>query len=360
MFKKGVLIILFSLLFSQGVFANNYIEKTVDGYKFRVVKYDTKSSDYIFKVGVNPDYGATNLRDLMESNNGISAINGVFFCPESYSECGGKNFTNNERYVTGFKLGTSSSTQDRVVFAVDSENKPFLFQTNKINQLDEEKIYYGLANFPVLLQDGVSRYQDYVDLGLIDYKMKAKMQRNFICSDVTNRYIYTGYISEITLENLPEELIKLGCSNALNLDAGGSSAMIYNSRYIIGPGRDILDGVIIERKGLDTKKLIENSKNIEKLIENKLKNKTYKEKSDFLNNFTNTLNKIRTTIYDKNSSDIFDTETGKKIGYEINVKSVKNLEVVYLVNYLNKLLYELKNVYSEEYNKQVDKESLLF
>jgi hypothetical protein len=39
------------------------------------------------------------------------------------------------------------------VFAVDENNKPFLFQSNKINSLDQDKIYYGFANFPLLLQD---------------------------------------------------------------------------------------------------------------------------------------------------------------------------------------------------------------
>ncbi|MDR0771602.1 MAG: phosphodiester glycosidase family protein [Candidatus Peribacteria bacterium] len=35
------------------------------------------------------------------------------------------------------------------------------------------------------------------------------------------------------LKSLPDILLKVGCFNALNLDAGASSAMIYNGRYII-------------------------------------------------------------------------------------------------------------------------------
>ena len=360
MFKKEVITIGLFLLLTSNVLANNYVEKVVDWYKFRVVKYDTESKDYIFKIWVNPDYWETNLRELMENNNWVSAINWVFFCPESYKECWWKNFTNNERYVTWFKIWTSQSTQDRVVFAVDDENKPFLYQTNKINPDREEDIYYWFSNFPLLLQDWVSKYQDYVDLGLVDYKMKAKMQRNFICSDLTWRYIYTWYVSEISLEKLPDLLLKFGCNNALNLDAGWSSAMIYNSRYIVWPGRDILDWVVIERKWLDTKKIIENSITIKTLIEKKLSKKTHTERMEFLNNFTTTLTKIRTAIYTKNSFDLFDNESGQKIGYEINVKSVKNLETVYFVNYLNKLLSELKSIYIDENWEKEDKENLLF
>lgn len=360
MYKKGIITFLFFLVFSNTVLANNYVEKTLDNYKFRYIKYDLKSEDYIFKIWVNPDYWATDLRTLMEDNNWVSALNWVFFCPESYSECGWKNFTNNERYVTWFKIWTSVSTQDRVVFALDKDNNPFLYQTNKINSDKEWDIYYGFANFPLLLQDWVSKYQDYVDLWLIDYKMEAKMQRNFICSDSSWKYIFSWYVSAISLKDLPDLLIKLWCNNALNLDAGWSSAMIYNSRYIIWPGRDVLDWVIIERKWLDTKKLIEFSSKVKVLLEKKLDKVTYKDQLDFLNSFSDTLTKIRVSIYDKNSINLYDSETWKKIWYEINVKSLKSLENVYLVNYLNKIVYELKLKYSEDNDQKTDKEDLLF
>ncbi|MDD2871407.1 MAG: phosphodiester glycosidase family protein [Candidatus Gracilibacteria bacterium] len=365
MIKKGVLFLFVFSIFVQITFANNYIEKTVDGYKFKYIKYDTKSSDYIFKIGANPDYSATNLRELMEANNGISAINGVFFCPASYKECGGKNFTKNERYVEGEKIGNEVSTGDRVVFALDEKKHSFLFQTDKINKLDEDKIYYGFANFPLLLQDGKSKFQEYVDLGLIDGKMKAKMQRNFICNDKTNRFIYTGYVSEISLENLPDVLLSLGCENALNLDAGGSSAFIYNSRYIIGPGRDVMDGVIIERKGLDTAKIIERTKVIQAFIEKKISNKKHEDKLVFLDELIKGLSNIRKKIYEKNSHDIY--EKGVKVGYEINVKDINKLQTTYLINYLTKLLYESKERFTVEEKQRIEaensiknKEGLLF
>lgn len=360
MFKKGVIIIWLFLLLTSNVLANNYIEKVIDWYRFRVVKYDTESKDYIFKIWVNPDYWATSLRELMEKNNWVSAINGVFFCPSSYKECGWKNFTNNERYSEWFKIWTSISTQDRVVFAVDKENNPFLYQTNKINPDKEEDIYYWFSNFPLLLQDWISKYQDYVDLGLIDYKMKSKIQRNFICSDITWRYIYTWYVWDIALENLPDLLLKFGCNNALNLDAWHSSAMIYNSRYIVWPGRDILDWVIIERKWLDTKKIIDNSSIMINAISKKISKISYQEKIDYIDNLMSSLTQLRTSIYEKNSIDLYDLDSWTKIWYEINIKSLKNIEIVYMVNYLNKLFSELKSGIVEENNTQEDKNNLLF
>lgn len=353
MIKKIFIIVTLFFIFPV-TFANNYIEKTIDWYKFRVIKFDTKSKDYIFKVWVNNDYNASSLRTLMEENNWISAINWVFFCPADYRECWWKDFTKNERYVSWTKISNESWTQDRVVFAWDKDNFPFLFQTDKINRLDEDKIYYWLANFPLLLQDWESKFQEYVDLWLIDWKMKAKMQRNFVCSDKSDRYIYSWYVSDIELEKLPEELIKLWCKNAINLDAWKSSAMIYNSRYIIWPGRDILDWIIVERKGLDTKQLLKTWNKIKEIIHNKIKDKTYDEKIEFLNSISKWLSKIRSDIYKKNSHDIF--ENDKKVWYEINVKDLKKLQTVYLVNYLNKLFYDLQNEYTTEENIRLQQE----
>ena len=220
--------------------------------------------------------------------------------------------------------------------------------------MDEWKIYYWFANFPLLLQNWISKFQDYVDLSLIDQKMKNKMQRNFICNDKTNRYIYTWYVSEISLEKLPDILIKLWCYNALNLDAWWSSAMIYNSKYLIWPGRDIMDWVIIERKWLDTKKIIENAKNIQLFIESKIESKTIEEKVVYIDELSKSIWNLRKKIYNQNSIDII--ENWKKIWYEIDIKNLKKLQTTYMINYLNKLLYETKDKYLKIQKQQIEDE----
>ena len=59
----------------------------------------------------------------MEKNNWVSAINWVFFCPADYRECGGKNFTKNERFVEWLQYSQNYDTWDRVVFAWDKQTK---------------------------------------------------------------------------------------------------------------------------------------------------------------------------------------------------------------------------------------------
>lgn len=354
MIKKFIIFLFLYLIYFQVTNANNYIEIKIDWYKFKIIKYDTKSYDYIFKIWANQNYNASNLMDLMQENNGISAINWVFFCPETYSECWWKNFTKNERYIKWKNLWTEISTWDRVVFAIDEDNYPFLYQTEKINKNDEDKIYYWFSNFPLLLHNWENKFQEYEDLGLIDKKMKDKISRNFVCSDKSKRYIISWFVSDIELEKLPDLLLKIWCYDAINLDAWWSSSLIYNSRYVIWPWRNILDWIIIEKKWLDTSLIIENWKKIQKYIQDKIKNETYEDKIIFLNNLIEWLKKIRIKIYNQYSNDIY--IKWEKIWYEIDVTNINKLKTVYIANYLTYLIIELKIKYIKDEVDRVQEE----
>lgn len=356
------ILFLFSLCFllsSNFVSANNFIEKEINWYKFKVVKYDLKSSDFIFKVWVNPDWDATSLRKLMEENNWISAVNWVYFCPADYSECKWKDFTINERYVEWKKIAWYDDTWERVVFALDKNNIPFLFQTNKVNADKENEIYNWLWNFPLLLQDWKNMIERYWDVNLIDLKMKAKMQRNFVCSDKEKKYLYFWYTSAIEMNELPYNLALFWCYDAINLDAWKTSAMIYNSRYIIWPGRDLLDGIIIERKWLDTKELVSKLEKVREKIYKNLKTKPIWKQIKYLDDLSKKLVNTRSNIYELNSVDLFD-ENWKNIWYEINVNSLNNLKKLYIINYLDKVVYELKNKFIREDEERKSVEDPLF
>jgi hypothetical protein len=354
---KKILIFMFLYTLTLScAFANTYIEKVVLWYKFRVIKYDTKDPNFIFKIWVNPNYWATDLRTLMEKNNWISAINWAYFCPADYRECGWKDFTDNERYIQWYKIWINSTTGHRVVFAIDEKNSPFLFQTNNINSWREEQIYYWISNFPLLLRDWESKYEDYVNLGLIDSKMKTPMSRNFVCSDYTNNYIFSWYVSNITMEKLPEILLEFGCWNAINLDAWASNAMIYNWKYIIWPGRNILDGIIIERKWLDVKAINDAANVAMGILKKRVEWKSYDEKVKYMNEIWNILENYKQTIYDKLSLDTYDKDW-KKDGYKITIKNVNDLTIVYLLNYLIKLSDNAKKEFLEEEKLKQEEES---
>ncbi len=69
----------------------------------------------------------------------------------------------------------------------------------------------------------------YEKAGLIDSKMRTSGIKNMICITEDEKTVYMGNISDITIDEMPDFLKNnLGCSYALNLDAGGSLGMRYN------------------------------------------------------------------------------------------------------------------------------------
>lgn len=343
--KKIFFIVAFFIMFSATASANNYIDNVFNWKRIKVFEYDLLWQNYNLKVWVNNDYEATDLRELMEKNNWVSAINWVFFCPADYRECGGKNFTKNERFVEWLQYSQNNDTWDRVVFAWDKQTKPFLYQTGKINKNSEKNIYYWLANFPLLLQNWENKLAYYEEKWLIDSWMKKKWTRNFICSNKEKTRIYTGLIFDISVPEVPDFLKEFGCWDALNLDAGKTTSMIYNGRQIAWPGRDLLDAVIIERKWLDTAKIRELSNWVmEKILAN-MSDKSLWEQIEILSDMSKKLSEYKNVVYDKHSFYFYNSEW-EKTGYKIVMNDLNNLSNMYLVNHIsrsiNTKLAELK------------------
>ncbi len=340
-------------------FANIYIENIIDWHKVRVIKYDINDNKYNLKIWVNKDWNSTSLRELIDKNNWITGVNWVFFCPKSYISCWWIDSTKNERYFEWVNYSKTSTTGDRAVFWIDTDWQPLFYKTNKINPHREDDIYYWFWNFPLILYEWKNLIPSYDYYWLLDEKMKIKLWRNFVCTNKQNSSIYFWFVDNISLYDISWVLHDIWCYNALNLDAGGSSSMIYNSRDIIGPGRKIMDWLVIERKWLDTSKLIKTSKLVIKNIDKKLKNKSYEDKIIFLNNFSNELKKIRTNLYEKNSRNIYNSNWEIN-WYKIYMNSINNLSTIYILNRLDILIKELKDQYFNQNLIENNNKNLLF
>lgn len=93
--------------------------------------YTVGSQDYKIHVAASDE--STNIDALAKSKNALTGINGIFFCPADYSQCKGRDYTINERFVEGEDLSFYEDTGDRAVFAWDEAGIPFLHKTGKIN-----------------------------------------------------------------------------------------------------------------------------------------------------------------------------------------------------------------------------------
>ena len=286
------------------------------------------------------------LSDMMLNYNGITALNGVFFCPADYSECKGKDFTINEHFLEGREIATYDDTGERVVFGWNETKEALLYQTGKINPDKKWEIYEGFANFPLLLHGGKNALEHYYDIGLVDKKMRSSKQaRHFICSNQERSHILFGRSDPMDLDTLITTLVWLNCYDALNLDAGLSSSFIYNGRQIVWPGRDVLDGITIVRKDLDVKLLEQKVLQVsERFREVFFKKKDTQQAKIKLQEYISRVSEARGSIYEKNSVDIVDT-SGNIVGYKIDITSLSTLKKVYILNslqwHLQKLLWEL-------------------
>lgn len=339
---KKILIFLF-LVFPNISLANTYIETKIDKYTFRVIEYDKSSEIYDIKIVKSETW--SNLKELLTQNNAITWINWVFFCPKDYSYCNWENSTNNERYIAWEKFAIQNTTGNRVVFGWDREKNTFLFQTNKINKEKEKDIYYGFSNWPLLLQDGKPMTELYWDLGLIDEKMRVSATRNFVCSDKEDKKIYFWLVSNATIDELAVVLKQFGCYNAINLDAWASTAFINNWVYVSGPGRDILDAIVIKAKWIDTIKINQISKKIAKiLLKNIPKNDTEKQiifidkNLELIKKYQNSFNeKFKQDYYVKN----FVWEMDKS-GYKIEINDKNSIKTIYTLNQIQNYLIQTK------------------
>ena len=190
----------------------------------------------------------------------ISSINWAFFCPKDYSNCD----TTFSYYERIFKWDWASysqfwpDTSIRWIFWFTRDGSP-LFVQNKISDWDvwlvsninSERIwdlYFWISNFPVLLiewDDVTAGSTNY-----IDSKLTWKWNRNFICSTKDWKTIYMWYIWTIGVWDMASYLKEnFGCYNALFLDAGASSAMVYSGKVLSQWSRKLITDafVVVDR-----------------------------------------------------------------------------------------------------------------
>ena len=321
------------------VFANTFIKTEIKWHTLQYIEYNNFSDTYDIKIGISDSWN--NLRNITNNYWWVTALNGIFFCPSDYPQCKGKNYTINERFVSGKEISTYKSTWERVIFWWNKEKITFLHQTNKINTENRKDIYEWFANFPLLLQWWKNKLEHYYDVGLIDKKMRIKIERHFICSDKKHEKILFWQVFSATLDDVVGVIKAIGCWDAINLDAGKSSAFIYNGRYIYWPWRDILDSVIITRKDLDITSLNTKIKTFFQKIEEsyfKKRNRTTAIKK--LKRYRKNLAKIRVAFYKKYSKDILN-DKWKIIGYKIDIQKKRALKKIYIINTIDFYIWEI-------------------
>ena len=202
------------------------------------------------------------LEDLMKSVWGIHAINGAFFCPKTYNWCKWElaDSTDKVRKSNGVlmsKWGVDVGQYD-ALFWFDKNGQVAPLATQKRGEdyrkngwwvnPEVDTIHNGISN-PVLVKDGVNLARENVELNN-DAKQKKAWNKSFICSNLDNSLVTMGFVNGQTFSSMADYIIShFQCHNAILLDNWGTKAMIYDTRYVAGPGRNMMDAfVVIDQK----------------------------------------------------------------------------------------------------------------
>ena len=257
-----IILIVFCALLSILNYTSAYQEILIENrwwHAIRIIKVILDWEHFVVS-SVAEEWGET-IQSLTKKVWWISSINWAFFCPKDYSSCD----TTFSYYERVFKWDGASysqfwpDTSIRWIFWFTRDGNP-LFVQNKISNTDAGLIsnvnsdriwdlYFWISNFPVLLidwDDVTAWASEY-----IDSKMTWKWNRNFICSTKDWSTIYMWVIWTMSVWDMAPYLKEqFWCYNALFLDAGASSAMVYSWKVLSQWSRkNITDAfVVVDRE----------------------------------------------------------------------------------------------------------------
>lgn len=245
-------IIVFWIPFSASAYS--LVTKVVDGHLVRIFHIPYNDRYRVKAVAANT---SASLQALIKNGRWVAGINGAYFIPWGNTEK--SDTTNVVRIIDGAGYIYSRYYPDtgiNGIFGFLFDYSPILVQNNMYGHKDLREnfnaiflwsIESGISNFPILLVNGVSLIYQYNDLGLITDKMKLEWTKSFICRTWYDD-VKMGTIDRISMLDVPDFIRQFGCMDAINLDAGGSLALYDKGKYIVGPGRNVMDAFIIVRK----------------------------------------------------------------------------------------------------------------
>lgn len=181
------------------------------------------------------------LGDFVARSGGYAGINGPYFCPASYPSCHGK--TNS--------FDTLLMNKNKVYFNSDnnvySTVPAFVFSGNQGRIMKSAEVGHDtgvdavIASQPALIWGGEVAFG-----GDGDPKTGSRGNRSFIA--VKDTTVYIGVVRSATVAEVARVMKALGMQHALNLDSGGSTALMVNGKYLAGPGRQTPFGIVLVRK----------------------------------------------------------------------------------------------------------------
>jgi exopolysaccharide biosynthesis protein len=227
-------------------YSRQAVENEFGKFQVDVVAADLGSTRVVVETASAGDCGnncpVDSLSSFVSRAGGYAGINGPYFCPAEYPSCAGK--TNS--------FDTLLMNRNKVYFNSDnnvySSVPAVIFQGGSARFVGASSEWGRdtgpdsvIAAQPLLLSGGEVRFG-----GDGDPKKGSRGSRAFI--GTKGNTVYIGVVRNATVAEVARVLKTMGLDNALNLDSGGSTAMMANGKYVAGPGRNTPFGIVLVRK----------------------------------------------------------------------------------------------------------------
>jgi hypothetical protein len=214
-------------------------------FAINLVTIDMAGSKMITDTANEGDCGdncaTLSLTDFVFRNNGFAGIHGTYFCPEGYAECVSKkdsfDFPVYNSRLGKWINGGNLFWNDRSIIYYDGSGMHFLRDAKSFGG----GLTAGIVNSPGLVDGGNVIAGQFP----LSDKQTAKGTKGGI--GIRENIVYLVAASNVDMLDLAYVFQKLGCTSALNLDGGGSTAL-WLGGYKAGPGRNIPNAVIFAPK----------------------------------------------------------------------------------------------------------------
>jgi exopolysaccharide biosynthesis protein len=182
--------------------------------------------------------------------NGFAAMNGTYFDTSSAK----RNYYFFPLYDSIKKVFINADQlkypTTGPIMAFDTTNKFYYFKDSREFKSVEDferttgaTLQAAFGNKPRLIEQSLNYLIDWE----VDEKQRTvKTLRNAI--GYANNRLYLVVAHKATVPDLGEIMVSLGSEYAINLDGGGSTALMYDGEYILGPGRYVPNAIVFSQE----------------------------------------------------------------------------------------------------------------
>jgi hypothetical protein len=236
------------------------VQSLAGPFSIDLVKLRNDRFSMVTDVVADADCGdacaAKPLADIAAQYGATMGIHGTYFCPPDYADCAGK--TNSflwPVYDTGSGVMVNSKSlqvHEGPMLAETTDGRRFYFHRSKefggsiasFESVHQADLQAALSNYPSLVEGGTVVVEG--ESRLDGNQKTVKATRGGIGWNGKSTFLVIA--RSATVVDLAYVMLALGATDAMNLDGGGSSTLLYDGAYKVGPGRQLPNAIVFKKK----------------------------------------------------------------------------------------------------------------